>query len=77
MQRSGIGPAPGRSTRPRAGAAGTDGERDRMAYLFWTFAAVWIWIFLYLYALTRKSRALAGEIEVLRERLRKDTSPTF
>ena len=48
-----------------------------MAYLFWTFAAVWIWIFLYLYALTRKSRALAGEIEVLRERLRKDTSPTF
>lgn len=47
-----------------------------MAYLFWAFAAVWMGIFLYLYALTRKSQALAREVEVLREQLRKDTSPT-
>ena len=46
-----------------------------MAYLFLTFAAVWMGIFLYLYALIRQSQALAREVEMLREQLRKDTSP--
>lgn len=34
-----------------------------MAYLFWSFAAVWIGIFAYLYALMRRMRALEHEIE--------------
>lgn len=47
-----------------------------MVYLFWSFAAVWIGIFVYLYALTRKSRALAREVEMLRKQLQRETSPT-
>jgi CcmD family protein len=47
-----------------------------MTYLFWAFAAVWVGIFLYLYVLIRRSQALAWEVEMLREQLRKDALPT-
>ena len=36
-----------------------------MAYLFWSFAAVWVGIVAYLYALLRRTRALEREIEEL------------
>ena len=47
-----------------------------MTYLFWAFAAVWVGIFLYLYALTRRSQALAREVDALRERLEKTAPPS-
>lgn len=37
-----------------------------MTYLFWAYAVVWGGIFLYLYALSRRSQALAREVEALR-----------
>lgn len=46
-----------------------------MTYLFWAFAAVWVGIFLYLYALTRKSQALAREVEALREQSQRTGQP--
>ncbi len=46
-----------------------------MTYLFWAFAAVWVGIFLYLYALTRKSQALAREVEALREQSQRTGPP--
>jgi CcmD family protein len=38
-----------------------------MAYLFAAFCAVWIILFLYLLSLSRRHRALAHEVEALRQ----------
>ena len=38
-----------------------------MLYLFAAFCAVWIVLFLYLLSLSRRQRALAHEVEVLRQ----------
>lgn len=47
-----------------------------MIYLFAAFACVWIGIFLYLYLLGRRTEALAHEVAVLRDAMRREQSET-
>jgi CcmD family protein len=45
-----------------------------MPYLFAAFCAVWIVLFLYLLSLSRRQRALAREVEALRQMMERKGS---